>query len=403
MHIRLNLLAAAAGLVLSTAAFAQSGDRPWYVGLTQDFSHESNPLGLPPGTEQGDNISTTTLRGGLNLPFGRQRVYANALLDVIRYNDFSQRNNNEYAIGAGLDWSTVERLSGNLTFNANQQQSDFIIGGVVPVSVSNLERSQDISALFRLGVVTALSFDARLGARLVDFTAPEYAASEYKQENASLGVSYRTSGILSLGAGFRGERTRYQWPAPGQTEPDQSDRQDFYIAADWVPTGATTVNARLFFGKLEYKLATAADFEGVTGSVVWAWQPTGLLRLRTTLSRDTGQESGYLRLDNEGATVSASDFSQITNALTLRAEYLMTGKVTLTGDIGYAKRDFVDGFTGATGKDDTTLVSLGARWAATRTLAFGCNASRESRSASGFGSSDSDNDRFGCFGQIALD
>ena len=38
MHIRLNLLAAAAGLVLSTAAFAQSSDRPWYVGLTQDFS-----------------------------------------------------------------------------------------------------------------------------------------------------------------------------------------------------------------------------------------------------------------------------------------------------------------------------------------------------------------------------
>ena len=33
-------------------------------------------------------------------------------------------------------------------------------------------------------------------------------------------------------------------------------------------------------------------------------------------------------------------------------------------------------------------MTLGARWAATRTLAFGCNASRESRSASGFGSSD---------------
>ncbi len=128
---------------------------------------------------------------------------------------------------------------------------------------------------------------------------PSTQPAEYKQESGSLGVSYRTSGILSLGAGFRGERTRYQWPAPGQTEPDQSDRQDFYIAADWVPTGASTVNARLFFGKLEYKLATAADFEGVTGSLVWAWQPTGLLNLRTTLSRDTGQETGYLRLDNE--------------------------------------------------------------------------------------------------------
>jgi Putative beta-barrel porin 2 len=402
MRIRTTFLAAA-GIALSGAALAQSGDRTWYVGLVQDFARESNPLGLPPGSsEPSDNISTTTLRGGLNLPFGRQRAYANAVLGYERYNEFSERNNNGYAIGAGLDWATVERLSGNVALNANQQQSDFIVGGVVPVTVSNIERSEDLNARVRLGVVTAMGFDASLGTRQVSFSEPEFASREYKQDNASLGISYRTSGILSLGAGLRGERTRYRNAAPGQTEPDQSDRQDFYIAADWVPTGASTVNARLFFGKIEYKLATAADFDGVAGSLVWAWQPTGLLNLRTTLSRDSGLDSGYLRLDESG-TVSATDFSQVTNALTLRADYLVTGKVTLTGGIGYAKRDFVNGFTGATGTDDTTTVSLGARWAATRTLAFGCNARRESRSASGFGSSAYDNDRFGCFGQIGLD
>ena len=403
MHIRLNLLAAATGLALSTAASAQSADRPWYVGLTQDFTRESNPLGLPPGSsERSDTLSTTTLRGGLNQPFGRQRAYANAVLNYERYNDFSERDNKNYAIGAGLDWSTAERLSGNVTINANQQQSDFIVGGVIPVSVSNIERSEDLNARVRLGVVTAMGFDASLGTRQVSFSQPEYASREYKQDTATLGISYRTSGILSLGAGFRGERTRYRSAAPGQTEPDQSDRQDFYVVADWVPTGASTVNARLFFGKIEYKLATAADFDGMAGSLVWAWQPTGQLNLRTTLSRDSGLDSGYLRLDESG-TVSATDFSQLTNALTIRADYLVTGKVTLTGGFGYEKRDFVNGFTGATGNDDTRRVSLGARWAATRTLAFGCNASRESRSASGFGSSPYDNDRFGCFGQIALD
>lgn len=402
MHIRLSVLAAAAGLVVSGAASAQSDDRPWHVGLTQDFTRQSNPLELPPGSEQSDNISTTTLRGGLNLPFGRQRAYANAVLILERYNDFIERNNNGYVIGAGLDWETIERLSGNVTFNANQQQSPFIIGGVVPVTVSNIERSEDLNARVRLGLVTALGFDANIGTRQVSFSEPQYASSEYKQDNASLGISYRTSGILSVGAGFRGQRTRYSSAAPGQTEPDQSDRKDFYLAADWVPTGASTVNARIFFGKIEYELATYANAEGVTGSLVWAWQPTGLLNFRTTLSRDTGQESGYLRLDPSGV-VSASDISNITNALTIRADYLLTGKVTLTGGLGYEKRNFVDGFAGTTGNDDTKTVSLGARWAATRTLAFGCNASRESRSASGFGSSPYDNNRFGCFGQIALD
>jgi len=402
MHIRLSVLAAAAGLILcSSAAFAQ--DRPWYVGLTQDFARESNPLELPPSSgEPSDDISTTTLRGGLNLPFGRQRAYADAVLIYERYKEFSERNNSGYVIGAGLDWETAERLSGNVKFNANQQQTPFIIGGIAPVTVSNTERSEDLNARVRLGLITALGFDASLGTRQVSFSEPEFASQEYKQDIATLGISYRTSGILSLGAGFRGARTRFGSAAPGQTEPDQSDRQDFYIAADWVPTGASTVTARLYFGKIEYKLATAADFEGVTGSLVWAWQPTGQLNLRTALSRDSGLDSGYLRLD-ESATVSATDFSQLTNRLTLGADYLITGKVTLTGGLGYEKRDFVNGFNGATGNDDTRTVFLGARWAATRTLAVGCNASRASRSASGFGSSAYDNDRFGCFGQIALD
>ncbi len=127
-----------------------------------------------------------------------------------------------------------------------------------------------------------------------------------------------------------------------------------------------------------------------------------MLNLRTTLSRDTGQESGYLRLEPGGA-VSASDLSRLTNALTIRADYLVTGKVTLTGALGYEKRDFIDGFTGAAGNDDTKRLSLGVHWDAARRVALGCNASRESRSATGFGSSSFDNDRFGCFAQLTLD
>jgi hypothetical protein len=396
MHLRPTLFATATGLLLSGAALAQSGDRPWLVGLTQDFTHESNTLGSATGSETSDTISTTTLRGGLNLPFGRQRAYANAALNHQRYNKLDARDNNGYSLDAGLDWSTIERLSGSFVINANRQQADFNVGGIVPVSLSNIERSEDFNARVRLGVVTVLSFDAGFGHRRVSFTAPEFASREYKQDSGSLGVSYRPSGILTLGAGVSGQRTRFVVAAPGQTSPDRSDRQDVYVTANWVPTGASTVNARVNVGKTEYELATGADFEGVTGSLSWAWRPTGLLSLTTTLSRDTGQESGFLRLV-EGSTVSATDFSQVTNALTVQAGYELTGKISLNAGAGYARRYL------AGGDDNTTTVSLGARWAATRTLAFGCNASRDSRSASGASSTDYDNDRFGCFGQLTLD
>jgi len=401
-HTRQTLLAVAAGLALSGTALAQSSSRPWYVGLTQDFTHESNVLGSASGAETSDTVSTTTLRGGLNLPFGRQRAYANAALNHQRYSDLSARDNNGYDLGAGLDWSTIERLSGSVTLNASRRQADFNVGGIVPISVSNLERNQDFNARVRLGADTQLAFDAGIGQRRVSFTAPEFASREYKQDSGNLGLTYRPSGILTLGAGVSAQRTKYLAPAVGQTTADRSDRQDVYATATWVPTGASTINARVAVGKTEYDQATAADFSGVTGSVVWAWRPTGLLSLTTSLSRDTGQEAGFLRLA-PGTTVSASDFSQVTNSFSVRAGYELTGKINLTGGVGYVRRNLVDGFTGISGNDNTTTVSFGATWAAMRTLSLGCNASRDSRSSSGAGSTGYDSDRVGCFGQFTLD
>ncbi len=210
MHIRFNVLAVAVSVLFSGTASAQSDERPWNVGITLDMTHQSNPLELPPGNEHGDNVFTTTLRGGVNLPFGRQRAYADAALIYERYSEFGYRNNNGYVIGAGLDWATVERLSGNITLHANQQQSPFVIGGVIPVTVSNIERSEDLIASLRWGEKSTLGLDAAIGTRQVSFSEPQYASSEYRQDNASVGISSGTGGVVNLGAGFRGQRTKYQ-------------------------------------------------------------------------------------------------------------------------------------------------------------------------------------------------
>ncbi len=402
MAIRPTLLALAAGLALSGAACAQATDRPWYLGLGQDFTHDSNVLSSPSGSETSDTISTTTLRGGFNVPFGRQRAYGNATLNEQRFSNVDARNNSGYSLAAGLDWATVERLSGNFTLNSNKQLTDYNVGGITPVTLANIERTDEFNARVRVGMVTAVSLEAGLGQRQVSFSAPEYAANEYKQDSGNLGLSYRASGILTLGTGISAQHTRFEAPVPGQAAADSSDRRDLYVTATWVPTGASTVDARINYGKTEYTLATDSNFDGLTGALSWAWKPTGLLGLTTTLSRDTGQESGFQRLVT-GSTVSASDFSQLTNALTVHATYQLSGKVSLTGGVGYARRDLVDRLSGATGNDATTALTIGANWAATRTMSFGCRASRESRTASGAGTSAYDVNRFSCSGQVVLD
>lgn len=401
MNLRSNIAALAVGLAVSGAALAQASDKPWYVGLTQEFVYNSNVYNRSTFSE-GDTVSTTTLSGGLNLRFGRQRAFVNADLNHQRYADATARDNNGYSLGTGLEWSTVERLSGSLALNANRRQTDFNVAGVAPVTLSNIEQTEELNARVRLGVVTLLAFDAGLGQRRTHFSAPEFAAREYKQDSGSLGISYRPSAILTLGTGLSKQRTQFLVAAPGQPAADRSDRQDVYFSANWVPTGASTVNARVAIGKTKHERATAANFSGVTGSLAWRWQPTGLLSLTTTVSRDTGQESGLLRLV-EGAAVTATDFSQVTNMLVLQANYELTSKFRLSAGLAYSRHNLVDGFTGVDSSYDRRSVSLGARWAATRTVSFGCNASRESRSAAGVDSGAFANRQIGCSGQIMFD
>lgn len=400
MKTRHTALALAAGLLVHGAVLAQSADRPWYVGLTQDFTHDSNVFGTATG-ETGDTISTTTLRAGLNQPFGRQRVRLDGSVNHQRYSKVSERDNNGYSLAAALDWATVERLSGNFRFNSQRRQAEFRVGGLTPVSLSNLERTDDLNATVRLGLVSLLALEAGAGHREVDFSASEFAAREYKQDSLNLGIVYRPSAILSLSVGGSAADTKYQAPEAGQTESDSSKRRDLFLAANWVPTGASVVDARIAYSTNEYRLARLADFDGVTGSLGWAWRPTGLLAVNTSLVRDTGQESGFRLAPGSTSTV-ATDFSQVTDRVTVGTTYDLTGKIRLLTDLSFARRKFVD-IAGVPGRENTTRALLGARWEATRTISVGCDVSRESRSGSGSGVAEFDTDRFGCFGAVTLD
>jgi hypothetical protein len=381
---------------------ADSANRPWNVGLSQDITHYTNALSGPSGSEASDTIWTTTLSGGVSVPFGRQRAYANGTLSHTRYSDLDGLDGQGYTFGAGLDWSTVGNLSGNLQANAGRRQADFNTG-VSTVSLKNNESYEELRARALLGGVGLLGIEGTLGYRRVDFSAPEFDSREYVQNSGSAGVIYRPSSALSLGTGLSVQYSDYDVPGFGQAAPDTSSRRDLYVTADWTATGASSVGTRLNFGKTDYKRPNAEDFSGVTGSVYWAWRPTGRTGLTASLSRDTGQESGFQSLVNGGRTrLTATDFSRVTNILSLGANYELTGKIMLTGALSHARRSLVDSISGGKGNDNTTLTSLGANWSATRIVTVGCKIGYETRSASGFGSFGYTGSNFGCLGSVTL-
>jgi Putative beta-barrel porin 2 len=396
------LLAACMAAHLPLAAQQSDTSRPWNIGLTQDVTRYTNVLNSTSGGVS-DTVWTTTLNGGLNVPFGRQRAYANGAVSHTRYSNIEGLDGQGYTLGAGLDWSTVGNLSGNLRANAGRRQADFTTG-ISTATLKNNESYQEVSARALLGGVGLLGIEGTLGWRRVDFSAPEFDSREYEQRSGTLGVVYRPSSALSLGTGVSVEDSDYDVPAFGQSQPDTSTRRDLYVTADWTATGASTLGTRLNFGKTDYKRANADDFTGVTGSAYWNWRPTGRTTLTTTLSRDTGQESGFQNLTNGTRTrLTATDFSRVTNIFAVSANYELTGKIMLNGGLSYARRSLVDSISNRSGSDDTTVTSLGADWQATRIITVGCRVGHESRSASGFGSFDYSGSNFGCRGSIALD
>lgn len=398
---RCSRLAAAALALAAGAACAQS-DSPWHVGLDVDATRNSNISLQPAGGEVSGTIWTTTLRGGVNALLGRQRAWGRAALGRVHYTGLDALDNQTYNLGAGLDWSTVGNLSGSLNASSDRRQAA-LNSGVATAALKNRQGSNVFSAKARLGGDGLLAFDAGLGHRRVNFSAVEFASRQYRQNSGNVGMSYRVGGALTVGGGVSTQRTEFLVPLAGATTPDASRRNDVYLSATWLPTGASTLTARANFGKTEYDQAAAANFEGTTGSLIWQWKPLGRLALTSTLARDSGQDLGYQPLSDGTVPNRATDFSRVTDSLTVDGLYELTGKVALTANFGLLRRELVDISTAGTGSDRTKRALIGARWSATRVITAGCTAGREVRNASGAGTYSYANDQVGCYVRATID
>lgn len=451
MQNKVRSIPLALGLTASALAQAQVGGAPpsaeggpYYIGARQEFGHYSNVRSAPDGTPaQSDTVSRTGVFAGLDIPVSRQRFFVDAGARYAKYKDASDLDNTGYDLRGGMDWQTIERLSGTVVLGTTQSLARLNPGNAPLASTRNLERTKSADATARLGGPGRLALEGSLGYREVEYSAPEYQFREYDQNSGSIGVSYRPGGFLTLRAGVSAQNTdypRFFQPAPGVFESDSSDRRDIYLGANWTPTGFSTINARVSYAKVEYDRATGSDFSGLTGSLAWVYRPTGKLQFVTTASRDTGQESSFLpsaasrtssatpgaggvdpatgapttggTTGTGGTTtpilgpaspaeLSATDYSRVTNALSVFVAYELTAKVRLDGGVSVSRRDLVDA-TGASGNDRTTSLSLAANWTPTRALLFGCSVSRDQRSASTSLSSDYHGNYYACYGQVTL-
>lgn len=410
------LLALMTALVGAGGAHAQAQTNPpWYAGVALGFSHDSNVYRLgdgrnpPAGLARGDNITSTTLLAGFDQPVGRQRVFGSVTLRDNRFADNGLLDGNGYAANLGVDWSSIERLSGTLNLRASRDMA-FLAPevGLEVQPTRNVATSRQVDNIIRLGLVSLWQAEVGMGLRSIDYSATEYANREYDSNWASVGLRYKPSAALSFGVAYRDTRGKYPHYRLLQTGVWQADRftqRDLDFTASWTVSGASALSARLSAERVSYDEATRRDFNGVTGELRWHWQPTGKLRFTTSLLRDTGRDSVL----NTYQFITGTDISRTSNAVSVRADYEISGKVTGYAGASYAERDLVDTVNTLIGslapredRDRTTSLNLGLRWSASRSLMFSCEWSHQKRRAAGVLSVPYGADVYGCVGQFVL-
>ena len=374
---------ASCGIAGAGGALAQTS--PYYVGASQAFTRESNVFRVAEGLpESKDSISTTSLLAGINQPFGRQRFFADAAARHNKYSDNGQLDHTGYGLDVGLDWETIESLSGRLGYTIKENLARFGADLGPTLTSKNLERTQEFVARGQYGLASLLSLEAGFVHRQLDYSASQFAFQEFKQDAVRLGVLYRPSGLLTLGAGVRHTKGQYPFalaPAPGIFQADDFTRDDIDLTAQWVPTGQSTLRARVSVTKEEHETLTTRDVSSSTGAIGWDYKPTAKLTFTTEVIRDTGAETTFAGLSQAGAA-SVGNNSLLSTTLSLRVLYEVTAKIQLEASGRYVERDLVNtqgGALPATGSDKLSEAKLGLTWAPTRTLLFGCSVGQEKR------------------------
>jgi hypothetical protein len=367
--------------VLFPSGFALAETNPYYIGASETFTHESNLFKVSSANNpQSDNIWGTSVFAGVDQPFGRQRVYGNLTVTDNRYVNQSQLNFTGYNVLGGLDWATIGRLSGKLTYSRNESQGDY--GQLsTPDTGKFVQTTEQIAASVKYELMSSLSLVGGLEHRTINSPdQPQTLSSDVTSDVASLGLTYGLGASVVLGTGVRFTRDKTPQSSGGD---DTNNRTDLDLTAVWTPTPLTSVDARVSIGNGDSNSQGGSNSR-VTGAIGANYSPTGRLQLRGSFSRETGVDSTFLPTGSTptgGVTGSYVDNNAVTNWTNLGVTYLLSSKISLNA--GYNRSDgSQDQINGQSSKNIVNRYSMGLQYAVARNFSLGCGYQREKRSES---------------------
>jgi hypothetical protein len=376
-----------------------SDPNPYYVGVSQAFIHDTNVYRIPSGP--ADTYSVTSLLGGFDQMIGRQHVYGRGVVSGNRYQDEKGLNNTSYSVYTGIDWDTIEHLSGSINGSFNRSLAAAPTNAGTPVATQNISDTQTIEALIRWGGPSLLSLEGGASYSNVGYGSQQYASSEFNQSSVHIGLFYHGGGPFRVGLGLRGDATRtpqaFVDPATGQVQSTRLTGKHVDLTADYDVTGQVRADGRLSYTRQESSISGQSDFSGWTGSFGLAWQVTGKTLLRADAARNAGFNATTYNTFAFTETANGIAFTpvvgvyqnnQLVSSAGISATWAATAKISAFASARYQRSSQVNvllapGTPAADITDISNVYALGANYAITRNWGAACNLSYERRDVSG--------------------
>jgi hypothetical protein len=382
-------LASCSPILLCLVAGAARADlEPFSFDVSETLQHQSNILHAE-ADHKADWMSTTEFRAALDQAIGRQRVKANASVNVDRYADLSGRNSEGYAAGGEFDWSTVGDLSGANRRRSRRRQYLYGVDGDQSSGLRNLQTDNHAFAHVQLGGQARWSIFAGFDASQRKYSDSAFDSNEVEQWATSGGTSYQTSPDLSFGVQGRYVRGRYP-NVVLSTGKEEFSVKTLGVNTKWTASGNSSFDANVGYTHQKTDGQDAQNY--INGGVNWHWAPPSHFVVTLGLTRDSNTDSGTAAsIVNTNNSVSGRSLNTIAH---LDVDYALTAKVGIDLLTQYIHRKYSDAlvatgvdesgvtqYDSVTGATNTSRVTLSAHYAPTRTTALSCGFSREIHSS----------------------
>ena len=376
----LAVVAAAVCALVSPVAHAQEDDLPLFLTVSQSFTRDSNLLKLT-DNEEADTLSTTAVRAGLNKAYGRQNYRLDVTASRNNYSKFDQFNYN----GLVSSGEFVTDIGSNFRLTANAAASETLPkfeDSAANRSGRNTQTVKRGAVDLRYGLYGRMSVNAGYNQSKLKYQITE--RDNRDSDTWTMGVRYQPTDLMYYGLTYSHTDTEYV----DRPIPEQVQRRNVSLVANWRVTGFSLLSGSLGYTRERFETDSAADFNGVTGSVAWTFTPAGKMTYRFNWLRDTNNQGGYTV---GGGLVTVSQ-QRLTNQFSAAASWQATAKVSTTLQLVHVRYDeelnqesVVPVFDAdASQQGRLNSISVGVDYQPMRSLALGCDLQRYDRTQSQF-------------------